>query len=126
MIADCLAHSIFLDELSDKIQAEYKIYLRLFRGEFGELRWQRISAGAVRTWLRKRAAATGAAGAQALYRTLRVFCGEIRLATTTSITSALCQKTRTRWRICKSCLRAAFWFGPVAKRVLQSGQPAPP
>ncbi len=78
MIDDYLSHAIFLDELSEKTQAEYKIYLRLFKEEFGELNWQRVSAGAVRAWLMKRGASNGAAGAHALYRTVRAFFGKIR------------------------------------------------
>jgi len=78
MIDDYLTHPIFLDELGEKTQAEYKTYLKLFKGEFGGLYWPRLSAGAVRGWLVKRASVSGAAGAHALYRTVRAFFSKIR------------------------------------------------
>lgn len=78
MIDDYLGHPIFLDELGEKTQAEYKTYLKLFKEEFGGLYWPRLSAGAVRSWLVKRASKSGSAGAHALYRTVRAFFGKVR------------------------------------------------
>jgi integrase len=78
MVADYLAHEVFL-ELSDKTKREYSIYLDLFVEKFGDTYWTRLAPGAVRTWLRARAEATGASGAHSLYRTIRAFFGKVRL-----------------------------------------------
>lgn len=79
MIADFLAHPIFLEELGEKTQAEYRTYLRLFAEKFGHIYWHKLSPGAVRAWLVQRAKLGGASGAHALYRTARAFLGKIRL-----------------------------------------------
>jgi integrase len=78
MVADYLTHEVFL-ELSPKTKAEYRIYLQLFVDKFGDFYWHRLAPGAVRTWLRGRAEATGVSGAHSLYRTVRAFFGKIRL-----------------------------------------------
>jgi hypothetical protein len=79
MVADFLVHKIFTDELGEKTQYEYKTYLNLFVEKFGENYWKKLAPGPVRDWLQERAAAGGAAGAHALYRTARAFFGKIRL-----------------------------------------------
>jgi hypothetical protein len=79
MVADFLAHRIFTDELGEKTQYEYKTYLNLFVEKFGDTYWKKLAPGPVREWLQERAAAGGAAGAHALYRTARAFFGKIRL-----------------------------------------------
>jgi hypothetical protein len=79
MVADFLVHRIFTDELGEKTQYEYKTYLNLFVEKFGDTYWKMLAPGPVREWLQERAAAGGAAGAHALYRTARAFFGKIRL-----------------------------------------------
>src|SRR5260370_3088540 len=79
MVADFLVPRIFTDELGEKTQYEYKTSPNLFVEKFGDPYWKKLAPGPVRDWLQERAAAGGAAGAHALYRTARAFFGKIRL-----------------------------------------------
>jgi hypothetical protein len=78
MVADYLRDEVFL-QLSAKTQKEYRIYLGLFVDKFGTVYWHRLAPGNARKWLMERAAVSGAAGAHALYRTVRAFFGKVRL-----------------------------------------------
>jgi hypothetical protein len=78
MVPDYLAHDVFL-KLSEKTQKEYRIYLHLLVEKFGDVYWHRLAPGSARRWLLDRAESSGAAGAHALYRTVRAFFGKVRL-----------------------------------------------
>jgi hypothetical protein len=79
MVADFLDHKIFKEELSEKTQYEYRVYLGLFVEKFGTSYWRRLAPGPAREWFQERAKAGGGAGAHALYRVARAFLGKIRL-----------------------------------------------
>ncbi len=78
MARDYLTHEVFL-KLSEKTQKEYRIYLGLFVEKFGNIYWHRLAPGSARKWLLERTERSGAAGAHALYRTVRAFFGKVRL-----------------------------------------------
>lgn len=79
MVTDYIHSDVFKDELGDKTQQDYRIYLGLFAAEFGETDWRQLAPAMVRKWLRRRAAEGGPAGAHALYRAARALFGKVRL-----------------------------------------------
>lgn len=82
MVADFCSSAMFADELSEKTQREYRIYLGLLVEQFGDNFWWDITRGAARQWLVARGRASGESGMHALYRTCRAFFNRVSLVYT--------------------------------------------